>query len=58
VFRRREDADGFTIGHFWGGEMNGVSADLMPIWTVPGVTPQRRGAYWYPMLKYRRNRPK
>jgi hypothetical protein len=43
VFRRREDADGFTIGHFWGGKMNGVWADLMPIWTVPGVTPQRRG---------------
>src|SRR6202045_5321076 len=27
VFTRRQDAGGYAIRHFWGGEMNGASAD-------------------------------
>jgi predicted dithiol-disulfide oxidoreductase (DUF899 family) len=51
-----------VIRHFWGGEMNGASADpgqdprgapdLMPIWTILDVTPEGRGADWYPKLNY------
>jgi len=62
VFTRRQDANGSTIRHFWGGEMNGGSADpgqdprgapdLMPIWTILDVTPQGRGTDWYPKLNY------
>jgi predicted dithiol-disulfide oxidoreductase (DUF899 family) len=62
VFTRRQGTGGFTIRHFWGGEMNGESADpgqdprgapdLMPLWTVLDVTPQGRGTDWYPKLSY------
>jgi len=62
VFTRRSDANGVTIRHFWGGEMNGASADpgqdprgapdLMPIWTILDVTPEGRGTDWYPKLSY------
>jgi predicted dithiol-disulfide oxidoreductase (DUF899 family) len=62
VFTRRQEADGPTIRHFWGGEMNGASADpgqdprgapdLMPLWTILDVTPQGRGTDWYPQLNY------
>jgi predicted dithiol-disulfide oxidoreductase (DUF899 family) len=58
VFIRRE----VTIRHFWGGEMNGASADpgqdprgapdLMPLWTILDVTPEGRGTDWYPKLSY------
>jgi predicted dithiol-disulfide oxidoreductase (DUF899 family) len=58
VFTRR----GGTIRHFWGGEMNGASADpgqdprgapdLMPLWTILDVTPEGRGTSWYPKLNY------
>jgi predicted dithiol-disulfide oxidoreductase (DUF899 family) len=58
VFTRR----GGAIRHFWGGEMNGASADpgqdprgapdLMPLWTILDVTPQGRGSDWYPKLDY------
>jgi predicted dithiol-disulfide oxidoreductase (DUF899 family) len=58
VFTRRDG----TIRHFWGGEMNGASADpgqdprgapdLMPIWTILDVTPEGRGKDWYPKLSY------
>ena len=58
VFTRRDG----TIRHFWGGEMNGASADpgqdprgapdLMPIWTILDVTPEGRGTDWYPKLNY------
>lgn len=58
VFSRR----GGTIRHFWGGEMNGASADpgqdprgapdLMPLWTILDVTPEGRGTNWYPKLNY------
>jgi predicted dithiol-disulfide oxidoreductase (DUF899 family) len=51
-----------VIRHFWGGEMNGASADpgqdprgapdLMPIWTILDMTPEGRGADWYPKLNY------
>jgi predicted dithiol-disulfide oxidoreductase (DUF899 family) len=60
VFTRR----GGTIRHFWGGKMNGASADpgqdprgapdLMPLRTVLDVTPQGRGTDWYPKLNYQR----
>ena len=60
VFTR--DAGGSTIRHFWGGEMNGASADpaqdprgapdLMPLWTILDVTPEGRGKDWYPKLNY------
>ena len=58
VFTRQ----GGTIRHFWGGEMNGASADpgqdprgapdLMPIWTILDATPEGRGKDWYPKLSY------
>jgi predicted dithiol-disulfide oxidoreductase (DUF899 family) len=58
VFTRKDGA----IRHFWGGEMNGASADpgqdprgapdLMPIWTILDVTPEGRGTNWYPKLNY------
>jgi predicted dithiol-disulfide oxidoreductase (DUF899 family) len=58
VFTRRDG----TIRHFWGGEMNGASADpgqdprgapdLMPLWTILDVTPEGRGTNWYPKLNY------
>jgi predicted dithiol-disulfide oxidoreductase (DUF899 family) len=60
VFTR--GGEGSTIRHFWGGEMNGASADpgqdprgapdLMPIWTILDVTPEGRGTDWYPKLNY------
>ena len=53
---------GGAIRHFWGGEMNGASADpgqdprgapdLMPIWTILDATPEGRGKDWYPKLNY------
>jgi predicted dithiol-disulfide oxidoreductase (DUF899 family) len=58
VFTRRDG----PIRHFWGGEMNGASADpgqdprgapdLMPLWTILDVTPEERGTSWYPKLNY------
>ncbi len=62
VFTRRQESNGQAIRHFWGGEMNGASADpgqdprgapdLMPIWTILDVTPEGRGTDWYPKLSY------
>jgi predicted dithiol-disulfide oxidoreductase (DUF899 family) len=62
VFTRQREAKGTIIRHFWGGEMNGASADpgqdprgapdLMPIWTILDVTPLGRGTDWYPKLNY------
>ncbi len=62
VFTRRKEASHVKIRHFWGGEMNGASADpgqdprgapdLMPIWTILDVTPEGRGTDWYPKLNY------
>lgn len=62
VFMRRPEGNRVTIRHFWGGEMNGASADpgqdprgapdLMPLWTILDVTPEGRGTDWYPKLSY------
>jgi predicted dithiol-disulfide oxidoreductase (DUF899 family) len=62
VFTRRQESDGLKVRHFWGGEMNGASADpgqdprgapdLMPLWTILDVTPEGRGTDWYPKLNY------
>jgi predicted dithiol-disulfide oxidoreductase (DUF899 family) len=62
VFTRRQESNGQAIRHFWGGEMNGASADpgqdprgapdLMPLWTILDVTPEGRGTDWYPKLNY------
>jgi predicted dithiol-disulfide oxidoreductase (DUF899 family) len=51
-----------TIRHFWSGEMNGEMADpgqdprgapdLDPLWTILDLTPEGRGATWYPKLEY------
>ncbi|EIM27974.1 DUF899 family protein [Microvirga lotononidis] len=58
VFTRRDG----TIRHFWSGEMTGDSADpgqdprgapdLAPLWNVLDMTPEGRGADWYPRLSY------
>ncbi|HEX5263816.1 MAG TPA: DUF899 family protein [Phenylobacterium sp.] len=58
VFTRRDG----TIRHFWGGEMTGDSADpgqdprgapdLVPLWNFLDMTPEGRGASWYPSLDY------
>ena len=58
VFTRRDGA----IRHFWSGEMFGASADPgqdprgapdpAPLWTVLDMTPEGRGAGWYPKLDY------
>jgi predicted dithiol-disulfide oxidoreductase (DUF899 family) len=58
VFTRRDG----TIRHFWSGEMTGDSADpgqdprgapdLPPLWNFLDMTPEGRGADWYPSLDY------
>jgi predicted dithiol-disulfide oxidoreductase (DUF899 family) len=58
VFTRRDG----TIRHFWSGEMSGGTADPgqdprgapdpAPLWTVLDLTPDGRGADWYPSLDY------
>jgi len=58
VFTRRDG----TIRHFWGGEMGGEMADpsqdprgapdIDPLWTILDLTPEGRGADWYPKLEY------
>lgn len=58
VFRR----DGGTIRHFYGTELlyareeagqNARHADLIwPLWNVLDLTPEGRGADWYPKLDY------
>jgi predicted dithiol-disulfide oxidoreductase (DUF899 family) len=58
IFSRRDG----TLRHFWSGEMTGDSADpgqdprgapdLTPLWNVLDMTPQGRGADWYPKLDY------
>jgi predicted dithiol-disulfide oxidoreductase (DUF899 family) len=47
-----------TIRHFWSGEMTGSTADdprgapdPAPLWTVLDMTPEGRGASWYPKLE-------
>ena len=58
VFTRKDG----VIRHFWSGEMTGDSADpgqdprgapdLTPLWNVLDMTPDGRGADWYPGLDY------
>ncbi len=58
VFTRRDG----TIRHFWSAEMGGETADpgqdprgepdIDPLWTILDVTPEGRGADWYPKLDY------
>ena len=58
VFTRRDG----TVRHFWSGEMTGDSVDpgqdprgapdLPPLWTILDMTPEGRGADWYPKLNY------
>jgi predicted dithiol-disulfide oxidoreductase (DUF899 family) len=58
VFTRRDG----TVRHFWSGEMSGEMADagqdprgapdLDPLWTILDLTPEGRGATWYPKLEY------
>jgi predicted dithiol-disulfide oxidoreductase (DUF899 family) len=58
IFTRKDG----TIRHFWSGEMSGEMADpgqdprgapdLDPLWTILDLTPEGRGATWYPKLEY------
>ena len=57
VFTRRDGA----IRHFWSAEMSGTSdpgqdprgaPDPAPLWMVLDMTPEGRGADWYPKLDY------
>ena len=58
VFTRRDG----TIRHFWAAEMTGATADPgqdprgapdpAPLWMVLDLTPEGRGAEWYPRLDY------
>ncbi|MBU1375826.1 MAG: DUF899 family protein [Alphaproteobacteria bacterium] len=58
VFTRKDG----TIRHFYSGEMGGETADpgqdprgapdASPLWTVLDLTPEGRGADWYPKLSY------
>jgi len=56
VFTRRDG----VIRHFWSQEMNASdpgqdprgAPDLAPLWTVLDMTPEGRGADWYPALAY------
>lgn len=58
VFTRKDG----TIRHFWAGEMTGPTADPgqdprgapdpAALWTVLDMTPEGRGADWYPKLDY------
>ena len=61
VFTRRDG----TIRHFYTGEMSGEMADpgqdprgapdLDPLWLMLDLTPEGRGADWYPKLDYGRS---
>ncbi|MDP1617986.1 DUF899 family protein [Phenylobacterium sp.] len=56
VFTRRDG----TIRHFWSGEMTASdpgqdprgAPDPAPLWMVLDMTPEGRGADWYPSLTY------
>jgi predicted dithiol-disulfide oxidoreductase (DUF899 family) len=58
VFTRRDG----TIRHFWSGEMTAATVDPgqdprgapdpAPLWMVLDLTPEGRGADWYPKLEY------
>ena len=58
VFTRRDG----VIRHFWSGEMGPETADpgqdprgapdIDPLWAILDMTPEGRGATWYPKLDY------
>jgi predicted dithiol-disulfide oxidoreductase (DUF899 family) len=58
IFTRKDG----RVHHFWAGEMSGDMADpgqdprgapdLDPLWTILDLTPEGRGADWYPKLEY------
>jgi len=56
IFTKRDG----TIRHFWAGEMTQGdpgqdprgAPDLPPLWNVLDMTPEGRGADWYPSLNY------
>ena len=58
VFTRRDG----TVRHFWSGEISGEMADpgqdprgqpeIDPLWLLLDITPEGRGADWYPKLSY------
>jgi predicted dithiol-disulfide oxidoreductase (DUF899 family) len=58
VFRREGD----EVRLFWGGEMSGEMADpgqdprgapdIASLWNILDLTPEGRGATWYPKLNY------
>jgi predicted dithiol-disulfide oxidoreductase (DUF899 family) len=58
IFSRRDG----TVRHFYGGELTGASADPGqdprgapdpgPLWGILDLTPEGRGADWYPKLSY------
>jgi predicted dithiol-disulfide oxidoreductase (DUF899 family) len=58
VFLKRDG----RIFHFWGGEMDGGTADpgqdprgapdLAPLWNILDLTPRGRDPHWYPALGY------
>jgi predicted dithiol-disulfide oxidoreductase (DUF899 family) len=58
VFSRRDG----TVRHFYSGEMSGAMADpgqdprgapdMDPLWLMLDLTPEGRGADWYPKLSY------
>ena len=59
VFTKRDG----VIRHFWSGEMGAEMADpgqdprgapeIDPLWTILDLTPEGRGATWYPKLDYK-----
>lgn len=59
VFTKGPDG---VVRHFWGGEMDGSTADpgqdprgapeVMPMWTIFDMTPEGRDPKWYPKLSY------
>ncbi|MBA3895890.1 MAG: DUF899 family protein [Sphingomonadaceae bacterium] len=53
--------DGATVRHFWAGESGGTqdpgqdphgAPDPTPLWNILDLTPEGRGADWYPKLEY------
>jgi predicted dithiol-disulfide oxidoreductase (DUF899 family) len=57
VFTRRDG----TVRHFWSAELAGTAdpgqdargaPDLSPLWNLLDLTPEGRGADWYPQLDY------
>lgn len=62
VFRKEQHGGDAKVRLFWMGEMSGEMADPgqdprgspdpAPLWTMLDLTPEGRGADWYPKLEY------